>query len=73
MEQTMTHPFARRLAAELAVTARSSHHASHRVRRCGRVPENTFNPGDVLNEIPSTVFFKSLKKRDTIDFQYFAS
>ena len=32
--QTMTHPFARRLATGLAVPAHSSHHASHRVRRC---------------------------------------
>jgi len=32
--QTMTHPFARRLAAGLAAPSRSSHHASHRVRRC---------------------------------------
>ena len=34
IRQTKTHPLARRLAAGLAVPARSSHHASHRVRRC---------------------------------------
>ena len=34
IEQTKTHPLARRLAAGLAAPARSSHHASHRVRRC---------------------------------------
>ena len=33
----------------------------------------TFNPGDELDEIPSTVFFKSLKKSDMLGFQYLAS
>jgi len=34
IKQTTKHPFARRLAAGLAAPARSSHPASHRVRRC---------------------------------------
>ena len=33
----------------------------------------TFNPEDVLDEIPSIVFFKLLKKRDMLGFQYLAS